>query len=267
MQVSYGKTEQRKKPKNKKRNKANKILALLLVLALFGTIFTVLAKTVLFPVKKINVTTNTNYTKEQIAEASGILINESKMYGFSSKKTEHRIILKLPYIKSVSFARSLNGVLNIKAEKDTALFCLETTDNAGKYVYLNKEYKVLEKSDSLNKNIILIKGINADKFTIGENAKIEKNEKFDLFKNIYEDLNNSFKDKKIAVNAIDVTDNSSIKFIIKGGITVNIGSYTNVEHKINHLTGMLDKLQDRTRGVIDLSAWSSSSPKGYFKEN
>lgn len=241
---------------NRRRRKKSKIRLLLVLLVLVVLTVGVLGYTVLFPIGVIDVKGTTIYSKEQIIDASK-LEQGDKMFAVSAKNTKNNIITKLPYIKDVSLTRSLPGTMILNVTADKAAYSFEQD---GAYIYTNSEYKSLEKAPEPNSEAVTVKGVRLKTYETGKTAVFENEDKLKLAENLLTLL----KQQEIKVLQIDVTEEFSQKAVIGEGITVDFGGTADLNYKISHLKGMLNELNDKKTGYINLKSWSKSNPKAYF---
>ena len=72
-----------------------------------------------------------------------------------------------------------------------------------------------------------------------------------------------------SVGYIDMTNNNNIKILIDNKFIVDFGTANNLEGKVAHLNGMIEKIilknGKNTTGRIDLSAWTNKNQRGYYE--
>ena len=92
-----------------------------------------------FNIKNIEVINNQNITKEQIINASGIIMNNN-MFKISTKEAENKL-LENPYIESADIKRKPFDKIQINVKERIATLMLEYGNS---YVYINNQGYILE---------------------------------------------------------------------------------------------------------------------------
>lgn len=243
----------RRKRKKKIRKRRLTLLFVLLLGVAIIALF-VLLKTRLFPIKNISAKGSQVYESSQIIKASGIK-SGTPIMSFSNSKISNRISEKLPYVDTVKINRTLPDTvaLIVSDAKDYFLFTLE-----GKHYAVSKKYKVLSVCDEAPEGLIEVSAKNVE-LNVGKEVVFKKNQTKELF----ELITTYLEEKKISINAIDLTNTSHITIKVEDKFEVNLGNKANLEEKINHLAGMIPEIGDR-KGKINLDMWSKSDSKGTF---
>ncbi|MDR0357706.1 MAG: FtsQ-type POTRA domain-containing protein [Clostridiales Family XIII bacterium] len=228
--------------KRKKRKKKHYLLKFLLVAAVgVGAYFLMMSD--LFSIRAVEVAGNEHYTKERIAEMSGLRIGEN-MFKIDMGKVEDRLA-KDPYIQIAKVERKpFHGVL-IDVEERAEKFMIK---NGEKYAIVDYDGMVLREADEppplpLIENFKITKAEPGKALVVTENALLMdtirflgKAEKSDLF--------------FMRVVASDI----SVKAFIYEGLICK-GSYKNIESNIESLKKVIADLQQQNveRGTIIIS--------------
>ena len=119
------------------------------------------------------------------------------------------------------------------------------------YGVIDKNGKALEKlSDKLSYNIPELTEITVSKFTPSEKISVKEEEKFKKTLEILRDLyNNNFIDK---VESVSVSDDM-IKLSISDKLTVELGSFDQLNAKIVMVKEIVATLDENDFGIIDAS--------------
>ncbi|MBR4072337.1 MAG: FtsQ-type POTRA domain-containing protein [Clostridia bacterium] len=249
---------ERRRAERRRRIRRKRIITTLLVLFIISLITgIILAVALLFPVENITASGSKIYTSEQIIKASGIteennllFVNEDKLYEVIRKK--------LPYTDSVKIKKDLPNSLSIKVEDAKEYTCFNT-DNG--YYTVSKKGYVLEVYPEKPENLFYIEcGIKNP--VIGELVEIKKASDADVLKAIIENCEK----KNINIDYIDITNSLSLEAKVCGRFIVNFGTYSNIDKKIAHLSGMLSGIPEDKTGRINLSMWTSDKTEGSFVE-
>lgn len=99
----------------RRRRKRNNSLTGIVVFIIAAAIFLLLSTTVFFNVETISVTGESNYTAQEIIEASGIKAGDN-LVRTSTEKCADRIESRLAYIENAKITRSFPGTLIINVE-------------------------------------------------------------------------------------------------------------------------------------------------------
>ena len=236
------------------RNRRIKILFSFLIIFLLS-IAVILSLTVFFPVENITAEGSAVYKSEDIISASGIKKGDN-LFTLSKTEVLNSLKAKLPYIESVEFERSLPSSINIVV-KDADEYACFFKD--GKYYTVSKSGWVLESGDEAEGGIFEIRGA-AVECKVGTQLIYEDEQQQILLQRITDAL----KTNKISIDYVDLTDSLNLTMGVEGRFTVIIGSSNNIEEKIKHLGGMIEKISPEKQGKIDLSMWTVDNTSATF---
>ena len=230
--------------KKKRRKKIKKIIILSIIFFIAFTVF--LFKAPFFKIKSLNVKGNKIISTNEIIKLSKVSNNDNIFY--IKIKDVEKNIKRNPYISEVSIKRDLPNKLSIMVKEKPAAFYI-VKDN--KYYILNDELRILEKTDTLDKNNLLeIKGIDPVSTNIGE--VISKNNKqLEFGKDLYDVIRGN--KSNIKFDSINILNPYNIT-LYSGDVKIDLGSYEDLEKKINKAINILDNKDIKfTKGYIDLS--------------
>ena len=214
----------------------------------------VLSFTVFFPIESISIKGSEIYTAEEILEASNITKGDN-LFAINRAKTENTIKRKLPFVEKIAFKREVPDTLKITVT-DAVEFATFKSNN--KYYTVSSSGWVLEVNKKQPKKLTKI--ICDVKCKVGSEVVFNKTEEKKLLVTISEALNG----KDLDINSIDITNLASLKLEVEGRFEVDLGNANNIPEKINHLLGMVQKIDPEKGGKINLSMWSSDNTKGTF---
>ncbi len=227
-----------------------------IVTALIVTV--VLSLTVLFPIKHVTASGSALYTGSQIVKATGI--NEKcNLFTLSEEIVESNIRSVLPYVDSIEMERVFPDTIKITALDAKEYAC---------YLYKENYYAVSENGYVLNcyseppENTFVIE---CGKIT----CKIGKEIEFadDVDRQQVDNLVKALEDKDITIDSISTADPYNLTATVDGRFEVKFGSSTDLENKVAHLAGMIEKIEEGRSGKIDVSMWTSNKKEGSFSEN
>lgn len=221
-------------------------------------VFAVLCITVLFPVKRVSVMGSNMYTPNQISSASGIT-QKTNMFLVSADSLTEKVRLKLPFVDSIKVKRDFPDrlILTVSDAKEYA-----TIKYGNEYYTVSKKGFVLKKYGEKPENIFEVI-CNPDSLSLGTSAKLKDENQAALIEEIVKNL----EAKQIKIDYVDVTDTVNIKAKICGRFLVNFGTNTNIDKKVAHLNGMVQKIDESKTGKINLSMWTSQKTEGSFVES
>ena len=241
---------ERQKKIRKRRLKAFFIIFIIMLLCAGA----VLSLTVFFPIESISIKGSEIYTAEEILEASKITKGDN-LFAINRAKTENVIKRKLPYVEKIAFKRELPDTLKITVT-DAVEFA--TFKSNKKYYTVSSSGWVLKENKKQPKKLINV--VCDVKCKVGSEVVFNKTEE----KELLETISAALEGKDLDINLIDVTNFASLKLGVDGRFEVDLGNANNIPEKINHLMGMVEKIDPEKSGKINLSMWSSDNTKGTF---
>ncbi|MBQ0111298.1 MAG: FtsQ-type POTRA domain-containing protein, partial [Oscillospiraceae bacterium] len=239
-----------KKPKKKKKSGIKKAAIVILVLLLLAGILFVLTQTVLFKIKKVEIKGSKIYSPQEIADASKISAGDL-LFSVNNENKCKNITATLPYIKTVSVGQKIPDTLVITVTDDTAAYQIE--DN-GIYFLADKDYKILEQTDKEKEGLILIIGSGIKSPKPGQKAVFEDKTKLDVLENLVKKCDTY---ENMTLSKIDLTDNVYLNFTVNKTVDVKLGSTTEIDYKLSHLSGMLKELPINVRGEVNLESYTA----------
>ena len=243
----------------KKRNKRRKRKLLLfffafLIIALAALV--VLSATVLFPVKNIIVEGKSSYTAEEVISASGI--EDDNIIMLSSAKVKNRISKKLPLSGKITVKKKLPDTVTITVNEAVPTYYFVSEDI---FYITDENFKVIRKDAVAPQACKYLKISDFKAVKPGNKIKISATDKDQM-----DDILKRCSDMNLAVTAIDVSERLALKIIIKDKILVLLGSNTDIERKLLHLSASLPEMSEEAQGTIDLRNWTSTNLKANFRD-
>jgi len=244
----------RKERQKKIRKRRLKIFFALFVILML-VIGVILSLTVLFPIKNITANGSKVYPASEIIKYSGIDTDDN-LFTVSEKETLQKLRVKLPFIETVKFDRSLPDTLNIKVTDAKEYACYNIED---KYFTVSQDGWVLNSYDEKPENVILIKCNNV-KCKEGSAAEFSDDSSHNLAQMIIDQLLKM----KIEVDYVDITQTTELKAKVNGRFVVNFGTSVDLEPKVKHLASMMKEIGENKTGNIHLNMWNSQNTQGTF---
>ena len=212
---------------------------------IIGLIVVLLLMMPVFYINKIDVVNNNFYSSEEIIVASEV--GEKHMLDFSYTKAEDKIEV-LPYIEKADIKYIFPGKIEINIVEKKPFVYL---DFMGSYVCVNENAQVIEQTNTRKHELPVVKGIECEKFIVGDTLQIDNMDKWLCVVKIIEYLQKySFANK---IEAIDVYDIEEIHLYVDNldAIMGNIGDF---DKKIKVLIKIH---QDYDMGILDFRAYST----------
>ncbi len=248
--------KRRKARQRKARRRRLKILFSFLIL-ITVIILAIMCFTVLFPIKRINVSGSEIYSKSEIIKASG-LTTDDNLFVISEEKIEESIREKLPYIDSVELKRKLPDAVILTVTDAREYACFETDDG---YYTVSENGYVLSVQSECPENVFEI-------VTDGVKCEVAKQVEYknSLQKELVSNLTEQLLKNEIKINKIDVSNMLNIQVSVEDKFNVNLGTNEYIPEKIAHLSGMIKSIGDR-RGEINLSMWTPDNSQGSYVDS
>ncbi len=200
----------------RRKNRIKRIFTGLLFFLFLAAVAVTLCFTVFFKVTTITVVGETQYTAEQIIKSSGLAEGDS-LFGFSAENVSASITRALPYIGTATIKRSIPDTVTITVES-AAPSCAVRTDTG--YILLDKDSKVLEKTDSIDESIPVLNLSGVQKADVGSQIVL-KDAKVMSSLSV---LVNAAQKAGLNVTYYDLSDSLNIKIVCeKGETTLKIG--------------------------------------------
>lgn len=200
----------------RRKNRIKRILTGLFFFIFLAAVAVTLCFTVFFKVSVVTVVGETQYSAEEIIKSSSIKQGES-LFGFSAKEVSSSITQSLPYIGKAEVKRSIPDTVTITVESAEPS-CAMKTDTG--YILLDKDQKVLEKTDKIDSSIPVITLSGVEKADVGFPIKLKDTQAMSSFSLVV----SSAEKAGLNVTSYDLSDSSNIKIICENGeVTLKLG--------------------------------------------
>lgn len=237
--------------RNRRRRRKRKgsftfLYKLLMFFVICGAIVAALA--VFFTVDTIEVTGNSRYTAQEIAESGGIHVGDN-LFLINKFSAAEEITQKLPYISSVRISRKLPDTLCIQVEENGALCAVEA---GGSQWLLSSSGKLVEKSDAAD--VTKITGLTPVDPEAGKAMQVDAEQAGvkDTLLTLLAALNS--REALSRCQEIHLEDGSSITLRFDGRFDVILAWDADFGYKLDCLLAVVDtKLEENEKGTIDLT--------------
>lgn len=244
------------KRKNKRRKFRRKLAALFagLVVLCIGV---VLIFSLCFKINTVSVKGTVIYSDKMIVDNCGVKTGNN-LFAVNEEKISSTLSKSLPYIKSATIERKLPDelIINVKPTEEIAAVA-----NGGFYVLIDADGKVLKADASIIKeSIAIIENVKPKDVKEGEKLVLGKEEQTEAVSDI---LGAIGKAKLKGITKIDISNLSDILLEYEGRITIEAGSFTNIDTKLARATAALERekeINPYSVGVLDLK----TDPYAFF---
>lgn len=235
----------------RRKNRIKRILTGLFFFIFLAAVAVTLCFTVFFKVSVITVEGETQYSAEEIIKSSAIKQGES-LFGFSAQEVSSSITQTLPYIGKATVKRSIPDTVTIVVESAEPS-CAMKTDTG--YILLDKDQKVLEKTDKVDSSIPVIALSGVEKADVGFPIKLKDTQVMSSFSLVV----SSAEKAGLNVTSYDLSDSSNIKIICENGeVTLKLGkvSADTIDRKLLLASEAIKKEKENgnsVKGTFDLT--------------
>lgn len=235
----------------RRKNRIKRILTGLFFFIFLAAVAVTLCFTVFFKVSVITVEGETQYSAEEIIKSSAIKQGES-LFGFSAQEVSSSITQSLPYIGKATVKRSIPDTVTIVVESAEPS-CAMKTDTG--YILLDKDQKVLEKTDKVDSSIPVIALSGVEKADVGFPIKLKDTQVMSSFSIVV----TSAEKAGLNVTSYDLSDSSNIKIICENGeVTLKLGkvSADTIDRKLLLASEAIKKEKENgnsVKGTFDLT--------------
>lgn len=250
--------KRKERQKKLKKRRAKIIVSFLFILII--AVGVVLSVTVLFPIKNVKAKGSRIYSSAQIESACEELKGMNLIIA-SEDDALSRLRSKLPYVASVEFNRSFPDTLNIKVTDAKEYASYEVS---GKYYTVSNDGWVLNSYAEPPQNIILII---CDKVKCKVGTKIEFTDKELDLESIKTQIIESLSKNNISVNYLHIKSDGFVEAKVDGRFIVDFGQMADIDTKIKHLATMMEEIDKKATGKINLRMWNSQNKQGSFVQS
>ncbi len=226
----------------------------IIVFLIAAAIFILLSTTVFFNVEHITVEGASNYTADEIIEASGIKAGDN-LVRTSTDKCAEQIESRLVYIEKAKVTRAFPNtmVINVEASVPAANFiCDDYT------LLISGGGKVLDKLQEQKAGLLNFVGTDPMPGLIpGAQFQSADEHKDNAVKKLMEYFSENDSEH---ITLVDVTDRSEISYTYDGRITVKLGSINDIDYKMSFSEEIIKtKIGEKTEGILTILSDSTGA--------
>lgn len=198
-----------------------------------------------FKITSINMTELSKYTKDEFLNKLGI--KEGDNIFIFNRALAKKIVNADPYIEDINFKIKLPQSLTIDVKERKVRGYVPFM---GSYLYIDEYGRVLDIQTYFKENLPVVEGLVFDKFRLGELLQVENKKSFDVVVEIsqimtkYELLNMVLK--------LNVNDPEKIHIYVDN-VDIFLGNLDDCDEKIRTMAAIIEKLDEKDFGSLDLS--------------
>ena len=239
----------RQKAKRKRRNKRVIAVATVAgVMLLAGLIALIYCYAYGFPIAKISVTGKSNYTNEQIINASGVRVGDN-MLRVHTKEVNRTVTAVLPYISAVKVEYKLPDTLNLRVTQTQEKYLIVGKQH---YICLNEAGKVLSlKKKKAKAGQFRLEGFDQQDAKEGAAFAPEGDNaaRYEAAKTLIAELEAC---ELPEANVLNLADLHLIRIQYDGRINIYLNGTDDAEEKIALIAGILkNEIPPGSQGYID----------------
>ncbi|MBR4345685.1 MAG: FtsQ-type POTRA domain-containing protein [Oscillospiraceae bacterium] len=231
------------------RRQKKRTIPVMPVLILALIVLGVLCVTVFFKIDTVKLTGSSNYTPEELVDASGIKAGANLIV--TNMGAAEKNIEKLVYVEDATVKRSFPSSVSINVTASTPVANFICDRNV---LLVSQGGKVLESSEEPKADLLDFYGtqpapgiVPGDKYTSGDPRK---DEAVNAVITCFTEEGYTAGD---GITSIDVTDRTQISFMYQDRIKVEIGNINDLSAKMRFAMEILEnRLEDRREGVLTL---------------
>lgn len=239
--------------KKKKRKQKRKFVFYSMLVVFFVLLITTLSLTVFFNINDIAVTGNNYYSAQTLIEASGLKHGQN-LFRLNKFKIIDSMYEKLPYISELKIDRHLPVGIEIIVTECKPFVRLEQGSD---FYILDRNLKVLEKTDTCPETLPPVTGIIPTSITVGKTLT-DENGAANRLSALCASLDTHF--HGVGVSAIDVSVSYDITFLYMDRIKVKVGTAENIPTKLQLAKYIVNENRSNEYAVLDVSG-----EKAYYR--
>ena len=212
-------------------------------------VFLAVCVVVFLKVQTVNVNGLERYQAEEILEYVPIEIGDN-IFSFEATPIEENIKRALPYVGEVQIKRDLPTTIDINIVERKPYFIAEL---AGESYLISSDLKVLEKTNENveEENLTTLSLNSVRRCIVGEQMEFVDKRTLDALLSLYDSFEDNYIETKI--HGVDVRSRFDIYINYDNRFEVYLGDTNNIDIKIRFLVGIIDELEEGTKGKIDVS--------------
>ncbi|MGN0557321.1 MAG: cell division protein FtsQ/DivIB [Acutalibacteraceae bacterium] len=242
-----GTNRKTKRRRGKKRHSSYILLYIALGLAA-AIVLCVLSLTVFFPIKEIRVEGKTQYSKDQIIDASRLPLG-TNLFTTDTGAVNDNVTRKLPYIASAEVSRSFPFSLVIRVKAAANFAQIEAN---GKFYIIDNEAKCLDIKEKAIKGLPLIRGEKTDDVKAGEAVKLggENSERTALITQTIAEANK----RGLPLTVVNFSEEQGAWATYDDRIVFLFGAHSSMDEKLEYAKKVIDQRADKNEsGTLNLS--------------
>lgn len=242
------KTEIRRDTNIKRRRRRNRLRPLygLVVAVMVAFVGVALSMTVFFNIRTIEVTgESSNYTAEQIADASGIHTGDNLMR-VDRDEAAQNILDAWVFVESVKIRKEFPDVLVIEITPSRCAF--NVIDDSGT-LQVSTAGKILINGPDVDENLPTILGFEITQREPGEIITSNDPQKEEIFDTLAQQIAQGL---DVPITTIDMTDKYDIQIEFDGRIWFSLGNWSELAYKLELAETVIGELESDRVGYLTM---------------
>lgn len=220
-----------------------RVIIMLVVVAVF-----IMGIAIFFKVTEVQVSGNALYSAEEVVAASGIELGDNLMT-LSKSVAGSKLQIELPYVESVYITRILPGTIVITVQETEAAYLIDADDGASWLI--NSNGKLLEQAATTAASYPVIVGVTALSPAVSTPVVTEQEDSLAAAKLILHALEETALISQISEINVEKTYDIIVKYGTQ--YEIRLGGTDEMSYKIEYLTKIVDSLDGKQGGEIDLT--------------
>lgn len=221
---------------------------IILGIAVFVVIFSVLLAAGIFRVSQVEVTGNSYYTEEEITD---LVMGEYKNSLYLTLLYDYLGGKEIPFVDSVEVSFVSPNHIKIRVYEKTMIGYVQYM---GSNLYFDKDGTVVESSGEVLEGIPCIKGLQFDTLTLYQPLNVKNEGVFDILLSVTQMM----KKYELKPDAITLKKEGTEIVLTFANVRINLGTGKNMDEKAARIQSLLPDLADKS-GVLHMEEYTNES--------
>ena len=214
----------------------------------FLLIFSVLLAAGIFRVDQVEVTGNSYYSEEEIAQ---LVMGDHKNSLLLMAQYDYLGGKEIPFVDSVEIALEGPDHIKIRVYEKTLIGYVKYM---GSNLYFDKDGTVVESSSSVLEKVPCIKGLKFDTLTLYQPLNVKNEEVFDILLS----MTQMMKKYELNPDAITLKNEGTEIVLTFGEVRINLGTGNHMDEKAARIKSLLPDLENKA-GVLHMEEYTNES--------
>lgn len=221
---------------------------IIITIAAFVIIFSVLLAVGIFRVKKVEVSGNSYYTEEEIRN---LIMRDHKNSLYLVLQYDYLGGREIPFVDNAEVSMVSPSHIKIRVYEKTMIGYVQYM---GSNLYFDKDGTVVESSGEVLEGVPCIKGLNFDTLTLYQPMEVKNKGIFDLLLS----LTQMMKKYELNPDAITLKKDGEEIVLTFENVRINLGDGKNIDEKAAQIKVLIPDLKDKS-GVLHMEEFTNES--------